>query len=241
MACCNQNSSHRKQTEYIMPTKKAVHEKDNHKWQRVIHRENSLKDTADAYNDWAHEYDDDLNRDSYPGPTFTAETVASCFPEELRGQVRLLDVAAGTGYLGEELKKLGFTLMDALEPAVAMCEKAKQKGLYENYINTFITDEPIEGVADNSYDVLVVSGGHMQGHIPAKACLEMVRLVKPGGFVCIGMREEYLTTVEDYKTLEPLMDQLEAEGKWKKQQRKIVSWYHGKPGVIFVFKVLKVT
>ncbi|XP_050724659.1 uncharacterized protein LOC127002645 isoform X2 [Eriocheir sinensis] len=41
--------------------------------------------------------------------------------------------------------------------------------------------------------------------------------VPKGGFVIIVMRHEYLQTVPSYKDkLEPYMDQLEADGKWKK-------------------------
>jgi len=86
---------------------------------------------------------------------------------------------------------------------------------------------------------LVIAGGMGEGHIPANALNEMIRLVKPGrvdlplykfipnfvivieihlagGRILIVMREEYLSYVSDYTDkLEPLMREFERRGYWK--------------------------
>ena len=45
---------------------------------------------------------------------------------------RILDVGAGTGLVGEYLKKRGFCNLDALEPSLGMLEVAKTKNVYKN-------------------------------------------------------------------------------------------------------------
>ena len=54
------------------------------------------------------------------------------------------------------------------------------------------------------------------------------------------MRQEYLTNVADYKDrIDPMMEQYEQENLWRKMERTVVPDYSfGKPGVVFVYKVL---
>ena len=61
-----------------------------------------------------------------------------------------------------------------------------------------------------------------------------------GGFVILVMRQEYLTYVADYKDrIDPMMEQYEQENLWRKMERTVVPDYSfGKPGVVFVYKVL---
>lgn len=62
-----------------------------------------------------------------------------------------------------------------------------------------------------------------------------------GGLVIIAMREEYLENVADYKgKLETLMDEIAAEGKWKREERTQVQLFaFGKTGIVFVFRILQ--
>ena len=42
--------------------------------------------------------------------------------------------------------------------------------------------KPVEGVEDNSYDVVTLAGGFAVGHLPVDAFDEVVRVLKPGEF-----------------------------------------------------------
>ena len=56
-----------------------------------------------------------------------------------------------------------------------------------------------------------------------------------GGHIVIVTRFKHLQTVDDYRgRLEPLMDKLEAEGKWKKVERKILV---DKKGILWKYKI----
>jgi len=199
-------------------------------------------EVAQYYSQWAENggYDTHLNPDRYSGPEQAARHLSIYYNDTEKPTARILDVAAGTGRLGAELYNLGFRNIEALDPSEGMLKKAKERDVYSNFIQDFIgIDHPVS-VDNGAYDGIAVSGGFGEGHIPATALHEMIRIVRPGGIICIAMREEYLDYVEEYKdSLMPLMNNLEMEGKWRLKSKDYVENYaFGMQGVIFQFEVL---
>ncbi|KAH9499066.1 Methyltransferase-like protein 27 [Bulinus truncatus] len=74
----------------------------------------------------------------YCGPRYCADMLAALVKD--KENAVLLDMAAGTGFVGEELKDRGFRHIHAHDGAVAMLEICKQKGLYSKYIHCFIQE-----------------------------------------------------------------------------------------------------
>ncbi|KAL3876951.1 hypothetical protein ACJMK2_034728 [Sinanodonta woodiana] len=177
-----------------------------------------------------------LGMSRYLGPIQAARAIGEYFVSN-RENVRILDVAAGTGKVGQELRHLGFRNLDALDPSEGMLKKAKERGVYNQTFQLYF--EMNLPIPDDSYDCLVVVGGMGEGHLPAESVHEMIRLVKPGGLVCIAMREEYLQYVEAYKDkLQPLMENLEREGKWHQHKKEYVPNYaFGKDGTVFQYVI----
>ncbi|CAH1797950.1 unnamed protein product [Owenia fusiformis] len=199
----------------------------------------SQDDVLNAYGKWSEggKYDKELPLGVYNGPRYAAEAVNMYIPNK---DARIIDVAAGTGKVAEELQKLGFMNLDALDPSTRMLKIAREKQLYKNHIPAFIleTGTPI---LDDEYDGLVTSGGMGDGHIPPKAMHEMARVVKPGGVICLVMREEFLTSAESYKSnaLEHEMLDMEKRKIWIQIARNVVQGYVvNRTGVVFAFKVL---
>lgn len=153
--------------------------------------------------------------------------------------VRILDVAAGTGLVAKELREFGFRHIDALEPSEAMLKEAKKAHLYENYFIEYISQSQTT-ISENSYDVVTGSGLYAnEAHVPCEALYEMIRLVKPGGLIVLCGRNHLLNDSETYKRLEPLMNKLESDQKWKKVSREIWPGYlKGIDGVAWCYQVL---
>lgn len=89
------------------------------------------------------------------------------------------------------------------------------------------------------YDACVISGAFGEGHIPSNGLYEILRVVKPGGYVINVMRREYLNYVNDYvDRLEPLMEHMEkVENKWALITKFDVDNYSfNKTGRIYVFR-----
>lgn len=191
-----------------------------------------------SYDDWSQTYEQSLGDGRYRSHIIAAEEVTRMVPKERRQLVRVLDVAAGTGWVGRELHKNGFTNMDALEPSTGMMNILKDSGIYK------IKYQELIGVGENTvpqdaYDVVVISGGMGDGHVPVSGIDDMIRFAKPGGLVIIVMRLEFVSTAEVFKDkLEPYMDHLEQEGKWRKEARKVVpNYFLDKDGVVFTYRV----
>ncbi|XP_076065163.1 methyltransferase-like protein 27 [Oratosquilla oratoria] len=175
----------------------------------------------------------------YKGPKVAANAIASLYKEKGRPQVKILDVAAGTGLVGINLQELGFTLIDALDPCEDMLKVLKESGAYKNIYREYISDGR-SSVPSDAYDVVVVCGGMGQGHIPVHGLDEMLRMTKSGGYVCNAMRREFKDIVDHYKDkLIPHIESMEQNKKWKKISCEIVEgFFCDKDGLLFVHQKL---
>jgi len=193
-----------------------------------------------VYTEWANNYDQDLCPGRYNGPEIAAKFMGKHYPVEVRKDVLVLDVAAGTGRVGHELSKIGFRKIDAVEPSSGMLTRLRERKIYGKTFESAIGYKQIEGISSDAYDALVIAGGMGEGHIPVQAVDEMIRIVKPGGMVFIVMREEYLSYVKEYvDKLEPYMSSLGEKGAWRQVGRNIVPEYSfNKNGVVFSYEVL---
>ncbi|XP_033734340.1 methyltransferase-like protein 27 isoform X1 [Pecten maximus] len=192
------------------------------------------------YNEIASMYDTDYGTDRRRGPFATAAALGACVKDEnQRKSVRILDVAAGTGIVGEELQKLGFTEIDALDPSPGMLDHARKKGVYTNFLCQFLTEKPCD-IQTGSYDCVVMCSAIGSGHVPAEAFLEIQRITRPGGFVVLAANAKDLH--KDYGNCRQefcrLFDTLEAHGKWVKVTEKTFPCYNGEiDGILMTFRV----
>ncbi|XP_066266157.1 methyltransferase-like protein 27 isoform X1 [Branchiostoma lanceolatum] len=85
-------------------------------------------------------------------PSWTTKPLGRCCAETLaeklagtdRRKFRILDVAAGTGLAGEELQKIGFTNMDAVDCSQKMLDEAKAKNIYGRLICDFVGPDQLD-------------------------------------------------------------------------------------------------
>ncbi|XP_076038919.1 methyltransferase-like protein 27 [Oratosquilla oratoria] len=199
----------------------------------------SKEDVIQRYDNWASAYDDDMVVERLEAPQAAAEYIKAYVPQEERVRARVLDLAAGTGRMGKELYKRGFRNFDALDPSKEMMKILEKTGLYTNKVVEFLGKEETS-LPSNTYDVVVIVGGLLDGHAPVDSLIEMVRVARPGALICIAMREIYLEGLREFTHhYQPLEDKLEQERKWVKLERKrFPNYYRGEFGVLFPYKVL---
>ncbi|XP_076469063.1 methyltransferase-like protein 27 [Babylonia areolata] len=199
--------------------------------ERGISREAS----TGVYQDWASQYDADMNDEKYRGALAAHEAVVKLYPTD-REKVFVLDVACGTGIVAEKLQKQGFRRMEGLDPSQKMLDEAEQKKVYEKLYCCYLDSTPLPMDPD-TYDCAVIAGGMCEGHIPTSGLRSMVRVVKPGGTVVIVMREAFLWEVAEYKDrLEKEMGDMEKEGLWRLSSRTpLPNYFHQHTGVVFIF------
>ena len=161
-----------------------------------VYAAGSQEELARRYNEWAKDYDSDLERDfGWNGHVVATEV----FAKYVSSDARVIDVGVGTGLVGFELIKRGFSLLDGFDLSQGMLDEAKVKGWYRS-LQIGILGEPL-GYSDNIYDAAISTGVFTQGHAPASGFDEVLRIVKPGGYFVYTIRPE-IYEADGFKTKE---------------------------------------
>jgi predicted TPR repeat methyltransferase len=163
----------------------------------------------DAYKSWATNYDaDTVGAFGYVAHIASAKALDEALE---RKDAYILDAGCGTGLVAEELAKMGYTRMDALDYSQEMLDEAEEKGLYKRHIQADLS-KPL-AMEDNRYDAIVCTGTFTYGHVKANAFDELVRITKPGGVITFTIREG---AYEDYGYRERMIE-LERANAWELQ------------------------
>ena len=130
--------------------------------------------------------------------------VTALLGEELRARgrdastLRVLDVGAGNGMVGEELDELGVPVIvgvDIIEEAAAAAERDRP-GIYDDYLVLDLTAIPPathEQLAAHGFNCMVTVAALGFGDIPPDAFANACNLVQPGGLVAFNIKEDFLT------------------------------------------------
>ncbi|NWZ53871.1 MET27 protein, partial [Haliaeetus albicilla] len=177
----------------------------------------------------------------YRAPELAAASLAFAFPAPPAG-ARLLDVACGTGLVARELHRRGFRCLHGVDGSAGMLERARSTGLYQRLLPCVVGREPLPAPAGNGpapgagmlprrvppppagdaarvptehYDAVTVVGALGEGQVPSAAVPELLRVTKPGGFLCLTTRSNPSNL--RYKVeLEAVLERLERQGAWQK-------------------------
>jgi predicted TPR repeat methyltransferase len=145
-----------------------------------------LRDSDDAqsfYRLWADDYEDHMvGKLGYCSPRLVAERLAAHLKDK---RAEVLDVGCGTGLTSDYLYEQGFRHLDGIDLTQAMLEKARARGIYRNLIRADLT-QPIN-LPDACYDGMVSSGTFTCGHVGPEPFDELVRLLRPGGFLSFSV------------------------------------------------------
>lgn len=169
-----------------------------------VYSSRDSRELEERYDEWAEDYDRDLERDfAWRGPQVAAEVFTRYVPKE----ARVLDAGAGTGLMGEALIKLGYEKLTGIDLSRGMLKQAARRNIYEE-LHRMVMGEPLD-FETASFDAVVSVGVLTLGHAPASSLDEMVRVTRPGGYVIFtlrpdvheshGFREKQAVLVEEEK------------------------------------------
>jgi len=137
-----------------------------------------------VYKDWASLYDKD--NDDLLGTVSQPNTV-QIFHEYIKGsKLKIIDVGCGTGLVGLELQKLGFSNFDGIDISQEMINIAQGRGYSTLFLGNLNKSLPLE---PNSYDAALCVGVFTHGHVGPERLSELVRIVKPEGIICFTINE----------------------------------------------------
>ncbi len=159
---------------------------------------------VERYDESAGVYDEAMSSDvGWVGHIELASVVGRYVARD----AQLLDAGAGTGMLGDELAKLGFTNMDANDLSPGMLERARGKEIYRE-CRVMELGRPLD-YPDNVYDAVVVCGVFTPNHAPASSLDEMARITNPRGLILYTLRAD--ETPVDFP---PKHQELAGNGAW---------------------------
>ena len=119
---------------------------------------------AERYDQWAKDYDSDLEQDfGWVGPQQAVEVFSKYVPKD----ARVLDAGAGTGLVGKSLHELGYRELVAMDLSQGMLDEAHKKGVYLE-LRRMVMGETLDFPTDH-FDGVVSVGVLTVGHAPASS------------------------------------------------------------------------
>jgi len=153
-----------------------------------------LKETNEVmkyYDEWGenNKYDQDMEDWNYTGPK---ETSSVFIKYETNKDAKIYDAGCGTGLVGVELKKYGFTNFYGADLSQKLLDLVPQN-LYKKLEKVDLNKSIKEN--DNTYDAIMCVGTFTYGHVKPPALDEFIRITKNNGLICFtineGIHEEY--------------------------------------------------
>jgi SAM-dependent methyltransferase len=132
-------------------------------------------------------------------PTVVTRLLAGCLEAdgEAAGDLRVLDLGAGNGMVGEELAGIGVRMLvgaDILTGAAAATLRDRP-GLYEEYVVADFTQLPeptVEQLRERRFNCLTTVAALGYGDIPPEAFAQAYDLIEPGGWIAISLKDAFL-------------------------------------------------
>lgn len=153
----------------------------------TAYEDRSTEEMRAFYDRWAKIYDAELADNEYAQPRRCAAALiaAGAMKDE-----PVLDVGCGTGLSGLALRQAGFASIDGCDLSPGMLEKAARINLYGRLFECDLNKPPLD-CPPAHYGALAAVGVFSFGHVQANAIDEMLRVVRPGGALVIGMNDHY--------------------------------------------------
>ena len=156
-----------------------------------IYKLKTSEDLLKYYQDWTdnNKYNKDMVDWNYTAPQ---ETVLILRKYAFNRNYKILDAGCGTGLVGIELKKYGYSNIEGVDFSQSMLDLVPQdvyKKIEKVDLNKHLKFK------NNTYDVIMCVGTFTYGHVKPQALDELIRITKNKGFICFtineGIYEEY--------------------------------------------------
>ena len=156
-----------------------------------IYKLKTTDEVMKYYDEWGKEnkYDKDMEDWNYTGPKETSKIFNKYSSNK---DIKIYDAGCGTGLVGVELKKYGFSNFYGADLSQKLLDLVP-KGLYQTLDKVDLNKSINKN--DNSYDAVMCVGTFTFGHVKPQALDEFIRITKNKGLICFtineGIHEKY--------------------------------------------------
>ena len=123
-----------------------------------------------------------------PSPGWPPASPPKSWPNTSPLGAKILDAGAGTGLVGLELQRLGYTDICAMDISPGMLAQARAKGCYNDF-RRMTLGQPL-AFDTNAYDAVISVGVFTPGHAPPNSFDELARVARPGGHIIFSLRPD---------------------------------------------------
>ncbi len=145
------------------------------------------EELAEAYARWAADYDRQTAEMGYCLPWVIAAWITRHVP---KGDGPLLDAGCGTGLSGLALQALGYEQLEGLDLSEEMLAIAGSRDIYGTLKPAALGKQL--PWPDDHFAAFFSTGVFTEGHAPASALDELVRITRPGGLAILTVRQSVL-------------------------------------------------
>jgi predicted TPR repeat methyltransferase len=145
-------------------------------WIDKVYRASDRDSLKATYDQWAESYDADMLLTGYLHYAVLTGLVCRHAP---RKDAAILDAGVGTGALGSLLNVLGYNNLSGVDMSEGMLAKAGERKCYAD-LRQAVLGEKLDFV-DESFDAIISTGTFTEGHAPASAFDELVRILETDG------------------------------------------------------------
>lgn len=156
----------------------------------------------ERYDNWAPDYNKDVAARNYDGPEYMVEylmeladankvPVSPSLPD-----FKILDVACGSGLVGQMLQKKGFSHIDGTDLSQGMIVEAHHSGAYQTLMAWINLNQPLPFFLHGQYDLTVCCGVFALDFVEPKSLSHLVQVTKPGGTIIMSTKTTYYDTYD---------------------------------------------
>ena len=154
-------------------------------WLKTVYSETSSSKLNKHYKNWANLYDTDMSSWGYAYPLQLNKILTNKL--KLKKTIKILDAGCGTGYVAEVLNKLNYKNITGIDFSKEMLSIARSKKIYKKLMCQSL-NEKIE-LRSKQFELIICTGVLTSGHVGPSAMHELVRLLKPRGFLICSIAE----------------------------------------------------